>query len=65
MNAFKIPTLWGVAQTAPYFHDNSAKTLEDVVKHYAKFFRIVTGPAADGDAAIELTDRIRRTSLLT
>ena len=36
LNAFKIPTLWGVAQTAPYFHDNSAKTLEDVVKHYAE-----------------------------
>jgi cytochrome c peroxidase len=28
---FKIPMLWGVANTAPYFHDNSAKTLEDVI----------------------------------
>ena len=36
--SFKIPQLRGVADTAPYFHDNSAKTLEDVMKHYAKFF---------------------------
>jgi len=27
---------------APYFHDNSAKTLEDVVRHHATFFEIVT-----------------------
>ena len=38
LNAFKIPILWGVKDTAPYFHDNSAKTLEDVVAHYARFF---------------------------
>jgi cytochrome c peroxidase len=44
VNAFKIPTLWGVRHTAPYFHDNSAKTLEDVAAHYAKFFKVVTAP---------------------
>jgi cytochrome c peroxidase len=43
MNAFKISPLRGVRHTAPYFHDNSAKTLEDTVRHYALFFRIVTG----------------------
>jgi hypothetical protein len=37
-NFFKIPTLWGVKDTAPYFHDNSANTLEDVAKFYALFF---------------------------
>ena len=36
--AFKIPQLRGVNDTAPYFHDNSAKTLEDVMNHYARFF---------------------------
>ena len=36
--AFKIPTLWGVADTAPYFHDNGAKTLRDAVAHYQRFF---------------------------
>ena len=45
VNAFKIPSLWGVRRTAPYFHDNSAKTLEDVVAHYERFFDIVTGGA--------------------
>jgi cytochrome c peroxidase len=45
MNAFKISPLRGVRNTAPYFHDNSAKTLEDVVRHYALFFSIVTNDA--------------------
>lgn len=35
---FKTPSLWGVKHTAPYFHDNSAKTLREVVDHYADFF---------------------------
>jgi cytochrome c peroxidase len=43
VNAFKIPILWGVEKTAPYFHDNSAKSLEDVAAHYAFFFNIVSG----------------------
>ena len=33
--AFKTPTLRDVALTAPYFHDGSAATLEEVVAHYA------------------------------
>ena len=57
LNAFKIPPLWGVSRTAPYFHDNSAKTLEDVMVHYKKFFEIVTDPMFDGDPAIDLTDQ--------
>lgn len=36
VNFFKIPTLWGVKNTAPYFHDNSAKTLEQLVDHYER-----------------------------
>ena len=36
LNFFKIPTLWGVKNTAPYFHDNSANTLEELVDHYQK-----------------------------
>ena len=35
---FKIRTLWGVKDTAPYFHDNGAKTLRDAVAHYQRFF---------------------------
>jgi cytochrome c peroxidase len=37
---FKIPTLWGVKDTAPYFHDNGAKTLRDAVAHYQRFFNV-------------------------
>jgi hypothetical protein len=40
---FKIPTLWGVSRTAPYFHDNSAKTLEEVAEHYDFYFRTAPG----------------------
>lgn len=34
--AFKTPTLREIARTAPYMHDGSLKTLEEVVEHYAK-----------------------------
>ncbi len=32
--AFKTPTVRNIALTAPYFHDGSADTLEEVVDHY-------------------------------
>jgi cytochrome c peroxidase len=32
--AFKTPTLRNIAQTAPYMHDGSLKTLKDVVDFY-------------------------------
>jgi cytochrome c peroxidase len=38
-NFFKIGTLWSVSHTAPYFHDGSAKTLDDVVEQYEFFFK--------------------------
>ena len=34
--SFKTPTLREIARTAPYMHDGSLKTLEDVVNHYDK-----------------------------
>lgn len=36
-NVFKVPSLRNVAVTAPYFHDGSAKTLEDAVDVMFKF----------------------------
>jgi cytochrome c peroxidase len=54
LNAFKIPQLRGIGDTAPYFHDNSAKTLAEVLTHYTTFFQIVTS------GAIQLTDRDRK-----
>ena len=37
-NTFKVPTLWGVKGTAPYFHDNSAKDFDEMLKQYDWFF---------------------------
>jgi len=33
--------LHGIGKTAPYFHNNSAATLEDVVINYEEFFKMV------------------------
>ena len=33
-NLFKTPTLWGSKDTAPYFHDNSSKSLDQLADHY-------------------------------
>jgi cytochrome c peroxidase len=57
---FKIPTLWGVASTAPYFHNNGAKTLRDAVAHYQRFFNFTEAQDPVGSRSlggfIELTD---------
>jgi cytochrome c peroxidase len=49
---FRVPTLRNIAVTAPYFHDGSAATLEDVLAHYMAGGRLTPdGPAAgDGRA---------------
>ncbi len=33
---YRTTPLRGLWQHAPYFHDGSAKTLEDVIKHYER-----------------------------
>jgi len=38
LDIFETPMLRGVKHTAPYFHDNSAASLADVVNHYNQFF---------------------------
>ena len=62
LNAFKISPLRGIRRTVPYFHDNSAKTLEDVAKHYEDFFLIVSDPDGPGPAqpVLVLTDQDKR-----
>lgn len=42
LGEFKIPSLWNVRHTAPYFHNNGAKTLEAVLDHYQAFFAIAS-----------------------
>jgi cytochrome c peroxidase len=47
MGRFKAPTLRNIAVTAPYMHDGSIATLEEVIDHYAAGGRtIVSGPNA-------------------
>ena len=46
--AFKIPSLFNVRNTAPYFHDASAKTLEEAVRHYDATSLV---PLSDDDVA--------------
>lgn len=38
--AFKTPALRNIGLTAPYFHDGSVQTLEEVVEHYADGGRV-------------------------
>lgn len=55
-NIFKINSLRGISRTPPYFHDNSAKTLEAAVQHYDRFFRAGLG-FPGSQAKIELSER--------
>ena len=47
---FDIPGLRGISKTAPYFHNNSAATLEAMVDHYIEFFKRVEANWAVGTA---------------
>jgi cytochrome c peroxidase len=44
-NKFDVPSLRGIGKTAPYFHNNSAATLEEVLNHYTAFFKRVQANA--------------------
>ena len=47
-NKLDIPGLRGLRHTAPYFHNNSADTLEEVVDHYIEFYKRIKANAAPG-----------------
>jgi cytochrome c peroxidase len=47
-NKLDVPGLRGIRRTAPYFHNNSAATLEDVVDHYIEFFKRARAVAPPG-----------------
>ena len=57
---FRVPSLRNIAQSAPYFHDGSGETLDDVLDHYARGGRLLTeGPGAgDGRDNPDRHDRI-------
>jgi cytochrome c peroxidase len=45
-----VPGLHGISQTAPYFHNNSAATLEAVVDHYIEFLKEAQAASPPGVA---------------
>jgi cytochrome c peroxidase len=49
MGKFKVPTLRNIGITAPYFHDGSAATLDDVLDHYQAGGRTITSGPYAGD----------------
>ena len=53
MGRFKAPTLRNVAASAPYMHDGSIATLEDVIDHYA------AGGSGDGRLSVYKSEFIR------
>jgi len=51
MGRFKAPTLRNIAVTAPYMHDGSLATLDEVIAHYERGGREMTAGAHQGDGA--------------
>lgn len=58
----EIAPLHGISKTAPYFHNNSAATLEDVVIHYEEVFKRVDAlfPPPDEPPPVLTTDGVHR-----
>jgi cytochrome c peroxidase len=50
-NLFKIPTIWGHKNTAPYFHDNSAPDVDALLNHYQAYTRAIGFDMTDGEKA--------------
>ena len=49
---FKVPTLRNIALTAPYMHDGSANTLDDVLDHYAAGGRMIASGPNSGNGSL-------------
>jgi cytochrome c peroxidase len=49
MGRFKAPTLRNIALTAPYMHDGSIATLEEVIAHYERGGRLIATGENAGD----------------
>lgn len=52
MGAHKAPTLRNIALTAPYMHDGSIATLEEVIDHYARGGRLISSGPHAGDGRL-------------
>lgn len=52
MGKFRVPTLRNIMMTAPYFHDGSAATIDDVIDSYAHGGRLIpAGQPYAGDGS--------------
>jgi cytochrome c peroxidase len=49
MGKFKAPSLRNIAVTAPYMHDGSIATLDEVIDHYVSGGRVIASGANAGD----------------
>ena len=52
MGRFKAPSLRNIAVTAPYMHDGSVATLEDVIANYERGGRLIEEGAQAGDGRL-------------
>ena len=52
MGRFKAPTLRNIAVTAPYMHDGSIATLDEVIDHYQRGGRLIEEGALAGDGRL-------------
>ncbi len=52
MGRFKAPTMRNIAVTAPYMHDGSLATLEEVLAHYARGGRLIEDGPLAGDGRL-------------
>ena len=64
---WKTPALWGVADSAPYFHDGGSPTLESAVRRHHGDAESVTAaylklPADDRTALIDFLKTLRAPS---
>lgn len=55
--AARVPSLRGVRFTAPYFHDGSAASLEDVVRAYAQGGQVPGSAASPAITPLQLTEQ--------
>lgn len=52
MGRFKAPSLRNILLTAPYMHDGSLATIEDVIDHYARGGRLIEDGEQAGDGRL-------------
>ena len=55
MGQFRTQSLRNIALSAPYNHDGSVKTLENVIRNYANGGRLITSNKNAGDGRISPT----------